>query len=121
MSKRELPQVIVDLQAIRDRLTNPEAWSKGLFGSEEGPNCLIGAVDVVIGVPTLKKWQEGCVEAQERRWPIREAIVANIPAKYDSSVVGYNDAPETTHKDILDLLDLVIKSEKKIAGVVEFV
>ena len=114
MSKRELPQVIIDLQAIRERLTNPEAWNKGLFGTGIGPNCLIGAVDVVIGVLHSR-------EAQERRWPVREALVANIPARYDGSLVRYNDDRKTTHKKILALIDAALESEKKIAGIVEYV
>ncbi len=125
MSKRELPQVIIDLQAIRNRLTNPEAWDQMYFGNEESPNCIIGAMDVVIdrdygkiiGTMTDSHWT---VEAGERRVNARAALACCVPSSFDS-LVRYNDHRETTHKDILALIDLALESEKEKACVVEVV
>ncbi len=118
MSKRELPQVVSDLQAIRDRLTNPEAWSKGLFGTEKSSNCLVGAMDVIIDrdyklLPSEKFY----IEAKNRRTNCRAAISVNIPSGYDGSIVGYNDATRTTHKDILATIDTAIEKEKTKVGI----
>ncbi len=124
MSKRELPQIITDLQAIRDRLTNPEAWDQMYFGSEEGPNCLIGAMDIVIDrdygkiIGTMENTHWG-IEARDRRHKARNAICCCLPSGYDS-LVRYNDDRETTHQDILTLIDAALESEKKIAGIVEY-
>ena len=124
MSKREIPQVIVDLQGIRDRLTNPKAWEQMYFGDEEGPNCLVGAMDVVIdrdyGEKIGTMTDSHTVEAGGRRYNAKAALVRSIPSEYLGSIVRYNDDRATTHKDILALIDLAIESEKKIAGIVEY-
>ena len=118
MSKREIPQVVSDLQALRDRLTDPEAWSKGLFGTEVTSNCLVGAMDVIIDrdyrlLPSEKFY----IEAKNRRTHCRAAISVNIPDNYDGSIVGYNDASRTTHKDILALIDTALHNEKTKVGI----
>ena len=117
MSRRELPQIIVDLQAIRDRLTNPTAWEQLYFGNEEGPNCLIGAMDVIIERDYKNK---DCTEnGYNRRIDARAALSHCVPTGYDS-IVRYNDDRKTTHKDILALIDRAIEAEKTKAGVVEY-
>ena len=125
MSKREIPQVITDLQAIRDRLTNPRAWDQMYFGSEEGPNCLVGAMDVVIdrdygkiiGTMRVTHWDK---EAGERRSNARKALSRYVPFEYNGSIVRYNDDRETTHKKILALIDEALYDEKTKACVVEY-
>jgi len=128
MSKREIPQVITDLQAIGDRLTNPEAWNKGLFGNKEGPNCLVGAMDIIIDrdYNFLKEGGEGIrqlKQAAERRLNTRDALsdCLSLLHRGHNSITQYNDAPETTHENILYLIDRALKSEKKKACIIEMV
>ena len=120
MSKRELPQVIIDLRAIRNRLSSPEAWSKSLFGNEEGPNCLVGAMDVIIERDYNfdsrdRKVEAGqhMSEAHERRTKAKIALSRALPRGYtNNSVTRYNDALTTTHENILTLIDRALESEK---------
>jgi len=116
MSERKLPQVIIDLQAVRNRLTNPEAWNQGMFGDNEGPNCIVGAIDRVIDrdLKFLKVGEEYAQleQAQERRHNMRQALGRCLPKEY-TSLVYYNDTLKTTHENILTLIDAALKSEKQ--------
>ena len=104
MSKRELPQVVTDLQAVRDRLTPPDMWQQGSYGGEEGPNCIIGAIRVV---------------TQQLFGRQFNARVAISNANIRRPIIGFND--NHTHKEVLALIDTAIKTEKTKAGVVEYV
>ncbi len=122
MSKREIPQVISDLQAVRDRLARPGAWKRLLFGDEKGPNCLVGAVYVVtracpyLDLPLIS-------DDDNRYQLLRNALRSCLPptaAKHDS-LVRFNDNLENKKSDIIKLIDDAIILEKEKAEIVEFV
>ena len=126
MSKREIPQVISDLQAVRDRLAPIEMWRRGSYGKIAGPNCIMGVVYMVTGnarVVTL----EGLINRMTpplndlRLVSVQQALLTAI-RELDSSrdsIVSFNDT--TSHEALLSMIDIAIEAEKTKAGVVEYV
>ena len=130
MSKREIPQVITDLQAIRARLTPVEMWNKGSYGKEAGPNCIMGVVYMV--TDNFRTMSDGIINRKlpippaTGLFPIQKALraaIQNMPSKdtcsRSDSIVGFNDT--TDHETLLRMIDIAIEIEKHKAGVVEYV
>ncbi len=128
MSRRELPQVITDLQAVRDRLAPIEMWTRGSYGKVDGPNCIMGVVYMV--TDTFRTMSDGVINRllpippASGLFQIQAALRKAIQKMPDSdsrsdSIVGFNDTND--HETLLLMIDLAIETEKTKAGVVEYV
>ena len=118
MSKREIPQVVVDLQSVRDRLTPLNMWMQGGYGRTAGPNCLMGAIYVVTHI--MKRDLIVAPPVNDRLILVETSLRAAIRESVGSyGVVSFNDT--NTHEEVLEVIDSAIKTEKAKAGVVEYV
>ena len=118
MSKRELPQVVTDLQAVRDRLTPLHMWMQGGYGVTTGPNCLMGAMFVVVGI--MKSNIISAPPVNDRLKLVENSLWEVIKELFiGGGIVSFNDTH--THKEVLEVIDSAIKTEKTKAGVVEYV
>lgn len=97
------------LEAVRDALGDPERWMKGGFFEKYAQTetatrcCVLGGLLVArnaLGGEGLGA--ELALEAVVRRHPCKGA-----------SVASFNDAPETTHADVLALLDEAIEEARR--------
>ena len=131
MSKRELPQVVVDLQAVRDRLTPRTMWRRGCYGPAEGPNCLMGAIMHTTGafmnsrtIATIATWKDNVSPNEKRARVVEDSLRTSIGEIGDTrgkGVVYFNDESGNTHKGVLNLIDKTLEREKEKAGIVEYV
>ncbi len=118
MSKREIPQVITDLQAVRARLTPLNMWMQGGYGRTEGPNCLMGAIFVVTNI--MKSDMITAPLVNDRLKLVENSLRDAIRECFGTyGVVSFNDTK--THEEVLEVIDKAIETEKTKAGVVEYV
>ena len=91
------------LIAMRELLSDPKRWCKGAYARDASgkptentktacSHCLSGALHSVDGATEAVVW----------------AIAGALPRGYHN-VPAFNDAPETTHSDILRVLDAAIE------------
>lgn len=91
-----------DLIAARKRLADPSRWMKSRYASytAEGEAicfCLMGA----IGHSTIGRGSDA-IEAHD-------AIIAVLRRRgFHEPISSFNDAPDTTHSDILAVIDAAI-------------
>lgn len=85
------------LRKARARLFKT-GWIKGDAGPPEGPNCLWGAVFY-------------SSEDKESDLAFRD-VVNDIVILTEACVATFNDAPERTFDEVIDLIDLMIKLEE---------
>lgn len=102
------------LTEARNHITDPEMWIQGSFSSEDGlegarqgnPCCIVGAI-----------WWAYERYAQKNgtdHLAIERAISALSNQIGKERPALYNDRPETTHADVLNLLDAAIKYEESV-------
>lgn len=94
------------LRGARELLSDPKKWTKGKLAKNElGLEvntqdeaavcyCAMGAIDKLAGNDVVR-------HSAALSW-----LIAALPS---GNVVLFNDAPETTHADILDLFDKAIE------------
>jgi len=103
--------VLDDLIRARDHISDPAMWYKGAFsktgsaGAKNGqPCCAVGAL--LWAGPDTERISAGS----------RNALIDALPDDWNCTA-SYNDAPTTTHADILALFDRSIAAERaKIGG-----
>ena len=92
-----------DLRAAKALIDTPEKWIKGEF-SRNGCYCAAGAIAAAVGHNPRAAWARGS------RW--REAKDAlELALEGDLLLPEYNDAPDTTHADVMSLFDRAIAAE----------
>lgn len=94
------------IQDARKVLSDPKRWHKGDFTNGEGAYCVRGAL--LPGKPCSQPLVAAAVWAQE-------LLVEHIPGDFVDVLIreglikerlaAFNDHPDTTHEDILNLLD----------------
>lgn len=104
----QMPPVALKLWEAREWLKDESHWQKGTYGSRQnGSTCAVGATG----------WHE--TMAEDDVVIALAAAISSYPA-FDAGqavdmVATYNDAPATTHADILALfdraIDLALKEE----------
>lgn len=105
--------VKTDLIAARALIDTPEKWGKGgrSFGNSytaapDGPLCAMGACNVMAYQRGENSFDRvGAVYAE-----LAEALNAALPGKRYSAVADFNDAPATTHADVMALFDRAIEA-----------
>lgn len=92
---------------VREFLSDPARWSKGAWGRDASGTeardarlacsfCLVGAICQTYDSPTE-------IDAALKK--LREIIARRYRGEGAPSVVLFNDHPDTTHADILSVLD----------------
>lgn len=77
---------------------------KGIYGNERWGMCISGAMRYAYTGST-----SGIVHNdQEEYWEAEAAIKADLPVYWNGYIVDWNDAPDRTKEDVLNLLDRVI-------------
>ena len=95
-----------DLIAAKALIDTPEKWRKGDYGSLGNCMCALGACRAAIYGTTE--------HLRGRYWRgdengLAEALRAALPDPWSfSGVSDFNDAPETTHADVMALFDRAI-------------
>lgn len=83
------------IQGARELLSNPKRWGKGSAYPTPRSYCVIGA---------LSECNSSRRGSYERLKAVVQLVERHIPTA-EKLVSFYNDDPETTHQDILNLLD----------------
>lgn len=94
---------IAILDEMVELIATPEKWCKGAFRGGGGSYCLIGAVQEATGVRCFS--YPGARLACSVVCGLTRAL-GDVPNFFrpGGSVATFNDAPETTHADILNLI-----------------
>lgn len=93
-------QTADDLRAARAAIAAPGLWCKNAY-EDGGRCCAIRALEVA----TCRLLGDAAF------WRARQALRHALPEGF-LSVIAYNDAPTTTHADILALFDRAIAEEE---------
>lgn len=107
-------------RAVRERLSDPARWIKGTYARDsEGRSvlpdspravcwCLDGAIRLEV---TLAQGGDYRLYSE-----LFHQAVGPINTRRYLSFVDWQDAPATTHKDVLDLVDTLIKEAEREAS-----
>ncbi len=88
------------LQKTRERLQNPNDWSKGKAKNDAGSVCLVWALCEQMDDTDFSVAKVGAAA---------QALRNVMPAGNSDGLARYNDKPGVTQEDILELLDNAIK------------
>ena len=94
----EESQVVKDLRAAKALIDTPEKWCKGAIKRGDS-YCALGAI--LYGVK------------HKNRERAETALRGALDRKWGWLVAPFNNDPETTHTDVLDLFDRAIAAETK--------
>jgi len=109
-------EVTEKLQKVRDILSDPKHWVKGDFGdwdpnTNTGQVCLLGAC-LVATTGAAHQLDDNSHEAQLYRDTARQLLYCLPDTRYShvhiDNVASFNDNPETTHEDVLKVIDCAI-------------
>ena len=119
----EANAVVLNLEMAKEKIILESSWTKGGYATDIKGNavdttdasaacfCAFGAIEVVSAKPHQMIATRQISEEPEYKF-LDEATVAVYSdydfEKYGESAAGYNDAPTTTHADILALFDAAI-------------
>lgn len=91
------------IQGARELLSDPKRWNKGDLTNRDGTKmCVVGAMLRASNI----FWENDCFKAAATL--IRQHIPNGRVDLADDGLPllgGYNDHPDTTHQDVLDVLD----------------
>ena len=110
-----LSVTISNLTRARDFISNPKHWGKGDyltcdFTGCDYQACVLGALEW-IGVELPKCKVAARLDDPEYEIPLEHSYIYEAVLSLDCShnnVIAFNDAPETTHEDIMRMLDRAI-------------
>ena len=108
----DIPTPLAILQETRRLIERPEQWIKRSSRiNDEWPNnysfCIYGAFSHVV-LKTFKPYKETAIS--DKAWNI---MLRCLP-KGQNSIICFNDHPDTTHEQILSVLDRAIKRQKRL-------
>jgi hypothetical protein len=89
------------IKGARELLSDPKRWGKGSSRPNGTAYCVIGALSEC----NAHKRGEIVEERIGRLQNAVRLVEEHIPSGGERLVSFYNDAPDTTHQDILNLLD----------------
>lgn len=93
--------IIQRLRATKERLFE-KGWRTGSLGGINGPNCLVGAVINARNTTDLQLPYAPATETGETLVVLERSLGTKVPV--------FNDAPGRTFDDIIDAIDICIKS-----------
>ena len=94
-----------NLIAAKALIDTPEKWFKGEYESDNGCLCALGAVARAV-CPKID-FDEDKIGLYPEDGALAEALPFDWP-KEVNEIPDFNDAPETTHADIMALFDRAI-------------
>lgn len=115
-------QLLVDLQALRDHLTDPGKWAKGSFGQDQTV-CIVAGCELVTEHPlgTHGFHRLDSTNLSEADLRLGRMIYAVYVALYGpeadmdvtlsvamSKIARFNDSPVATHEAVILLLDRAV-------------
>lgn len=90
-------EVIKDLKAAREVVSR--GWHKGSESDGKGNFCALAAVSIATG----GSYDE--ITDHKRFQMVVDALLSRLGSKVKHDVAAFNDDPETTHQDVLNLFD----------------
>ena len=111
----DLSVTITNLTRARDFISNPRNWGKGDyltcdFTGCDYQACVLGALEW-IGVELPKCKVAARLDDPEYEIPLEHSYIYEAVLSLDCShtnVIAFNDAPETTHEDVMRMLNRAI-------------
>lgn len=100
-----MTDLVAGLLRVRERLATPERWCKGVSGASLNSRCLTMTVGLALN-------GDDYVGREKVRMVLRAVL-----GRPWLSIVQFNDAPETTHADVLALIDRAIERARVAAEV----
>ena len=98
--------VVDDLKAAREIVARGWLKSKSLLEDSDGNTSALGAIAIATyGCIPLDIIQ---LRLDVRFLAARSALKANLPKECFRSIVGFENRPATTHRDIINLFDKTI-------------
>lgn len=90
-------KLIENLKAAKALIDTPEKWGKGTY--EPGPDCycVVGALKAANGWSEFEVWNTKAINA----------LYSACDDRFEG-IVDLNDHPDTTHADIMALIDRAI-------------
>lgn len=105
-----MPSYVDYLKKARKLIEKEENWIKGANHDGFGGYCLNGALNKAIhGNKDNSSSNVKYIMHKKLRYKMQNLIENKVL----TSLTGFNDLPETTHKDVLKLLDKAIKEISK--------
>lgn len=113
--------VIERLSAMRNLLARPECWTKDAFGRDRNGASLLGSSLRKDAVCWCLAGAHGRVGRMRAIEDLLDAVVTrDWPERYHrnggNNVVAFNDHPDTTHADVLAVIDRAIGLAKEEAA-----
>ena len=105
-------QLAIDLSAAKALIDTPEKWTQGAGARNARGVSVSHASDAVCFCSAIAC--KVVVGEYQFAWPMFETLRQAIPegsAAY--TVVKYNDHPDTTHDDVMDLFDRAIAAAEE--------
>jgi hypothetical protein len=95
------------LIAARAKIATPETWTKGsAWRDENGRRCSLKNAQCFCVAGSVWALEVGNMDG--RQDVALNTIGASIPPKFKRDIAGFNDHPETTHADVLAVMDAAI-------------
>ena len=94
------------LEALRS-----SGWSKGRYVAPDGSHCMLGALNVALGLPdeyvlgTSHPAHTAIANVVAEQYPDRACFYRQVDNSWDLSVATFNDDPDTTFDDIKLVLE----------------
>lgn len=101
------------LEALKKRLQE-RGWCQGRLGEADGPNCITGALRIVLGqdmVSPTMKW----IEESQKLWEDTLGALHFTPSMRVhrmTSVTQFNDYVGTTVEHVMQMIDEAIAAEQ---------
>lgn len=109
-------KILESLRKIKELFSDPERWIKYAFAKDKNYNitkplsedaycfCLTGAIDYI------------CKDTDDIYYQghsyLRLIFSITVGKEYGNSIINWNDNPNTTHNDLLNLIDKTIEYER---------
>lgn len=90
------------LRVAKELIQDESNWLKGEFTNSKGCYCALGALRAAEDMTTF--WNEGAIDR------LQKYVAYNTTY---SSVAVFNDAPDTTHTDVIEMFTKVIDQTRQ--------
>ena len=112
-------QLLEDLETALSVLET-RGWVKGSWGSDPGPVCMLGAINVAVikqAHPRVDAMTQRENTAYDAVRTIIKIHVEDIYSRYNGSMVEWNDSPRTKYEDVKNVLEEAIVAARAVVGI----
>lgn len=93
-------------------LLEQEGWTQRYYHDAYGARCAVGALrDSAFGVTEGKPWNDGFDLFKKSEVAVCRVIGGNVEYPGDA-ITQYNDAPERTQEEVLNMFDAAVALEE---------